>query len=79
MINDIPSHLQTKSLFHEYFEFISSIYADDVKSIVSPNDFPTLEKICNMFIELMQQWCSTNRLKLNVKKTNFLHFKSAHN
>ena len=81
MINDLPSHLQSKllSLFNEYFEFISSIYADDVNSIVSHKDFHILERICNMSIELMQQWCNNNRLKLNVKKTNFVHFKSAHN
>jgi hypothetical protein len=81
MINDLPSHLSCKllSMFTENISLISSLYADDVNSILSHKNIKILEEICNASINLLHLWCTNNGLKLNINKTNFIQFKSAHN
>jgi hypothetical protein len=79
MINDLPAHLYNKlfDLFAKN-QLILSLYADDVNSILSHSDFVALEELCNYSIDLINEWCVKNGLKLNECKTNYLHFKSAH-
>jgi hypothetical protein len=82
MINDLPSHLTNKlfAMFvDEDFDFIDSIYADDVNTILSSKNYELLEKICNYSINLLYTWYSINGLKLNVNKTCYTQFKSSHN
>lgn len=80
MINDLPSHLQSKLLnMIAENQFTLSLYADDVNSIVCHKNIYMIETLCNLSIELIKEWTSKNDLKLNVKKTNYIQFKSVHN
>ena len=80
MINDLPSHLQSKLLtMIAENQFILSLYADDVNSIISHKNMSIIEALCNLSIELLNEWTSNNDLKLNVKKTNYIQFKSSYN
>ena len=51
------------------------LFADDTTVFYSadPND-PNTEKILNAELEKVSGWLAANKLSLNVKKSNFLHF-----
>ena len=51
------------------------LFADDTTVFYSadPND-PNTEKILNTELEKVSCWLAANKLSLNVKKSNFLHF-----
>jgi hypothetical protein len=54
MNNDLPSHLTHKllSMFADNADFIFSLYADDVNSIISHKYYHVLEEICNYSISV---------------------------
>ena len=50
------------------------MYADDTNLLYSNNDIETLFSTINMELEKVSEWFKTNKLSLNVKKTNYTLF-----
>lgn len=66
-VNDLPSCLNHSSCI---------LYADDTTILSSHRNLDTL--LCNLQTDLfaIQQWCYSNKLSINVKKTVFVPFHS---
>jgi hypothetical protein len=62
-----------------YITLTSSLYADDVNCILSLKNINIQEKNCIASINLINVWCTKIFLKLNINKTNFIKYISAHN
>ena len=66
-INDLPN-ISCKLKFF--------LFADDTNIYYESTDLKELEKTVNQELKLLSQWLNVNRLALNVKKTNFVIFRS---
>ena len=62
-INDLPNCLE-KSM--------PSMYADDTNHTVSERTMTDLEKSLNSELDKVSQWLNTNKLSLNVEKTEYM-------
>ena len=67
-INDLPN-CSNKLKF--------KIFADDSNVFASASDLKTLENIMNTELANVKEWCDTNKLSINVTKTNFMIIKSS--
>ena len=67
-INDLPN-CSDKLKF--------KIFADDSNVFTSASDLKTLENIMNTELANIKEWCDTNKLSINVTKTNFMIIKSS--
>ena len=47
------------------------LFADDTNIYVEADNLDSIEKITNKELKKLQEWLITNRLALNVSKTNF--------
>ena len=52
------------------------LFADDTNLFYSGKDIGTIEYTVNNELTQIQEWLTSNQLTLNVKKTNFIIFKS---
>ena len=68
-INDIV-HASSK------FSFV--IYADDTILLISDKSLNTLHLNLNSELQHISQWMKSNKLTLNVTKTNYIYFKTVH-
>ena len=50
------------------------LFADDTNIYVEADNLDSIEKIMNKELKKLQEWLITNRLALNVSKTNFTMF-----
>ena len=66
-INDLPNISSKLNFF---------LFADDTNIYYESDDLKELEKTVNQELKLLSQWLNVNRLALNVKKTNFVIFRS---
>ena len=66
-INDLPN-ISCKLKFF--------LFADDTNIYYESNDLKEIEKIVNQELKHLSEWLNVNRLALNVKKTNFVIFRS---
>ena len=66
-INDLPN-ISCKLIFF--------LFADDTNIYYESNDLKEIEKIVNQELKHLSEWLNVNRLALNVKKTNFVIFRS---
>ena len=66
-INDLPSISNKLKNF---------LFADDTNIYYESNDLANLEKIINSELKILYQWLCSNRLALNIDKTNFVLFHS---
>jgi exonuclease III len=70
-VNDIPSS-------SKHFSFV--LFADDTNIFLSHPNLNTLTHIFNRELIQVSNWFKANKLSLNVKKTNYIHFtKKKHN
>ncbi|KXJ05275.1 RNA-directed DNA polymerase from mobile element jockey [Exaiptasia diaphana] len=67
-INDLPN-CSDKLKF--------KIFADDTNLFASAKDLKTLESTMNYELAKVKEWCNTNKLSINMSKTNFMIIKSA--
>ena len=51
------------------------MFADDTNALVSHKDLMTLENRCNEEMIKISEWVNSNKLSLNVKKTQYMLFK----
>ena len=65
-VNDIPSS-------SKHFSFV--LFADDTNIFYSHPNLNTLTHIFNTELVKVSNWFKANKLSLNVKKTNYIHFK----
>ena len=57
-------------------EFLSfKIFADDTNVFASGKDLKALELQMNLELKKAKEWCDTNKLSINLKKTNFMIIK----
>ena len=68
-INDLPTHLRNCRVH---------LYADDTAVSVSGTSTDELNTKLNDKLEEVARWMNTNRLTLNVKKTNIMTFGTTH-
>ena len=68
-INDLPSISNKLEFF---------LFADDTNIYYESNDLTNLEKTINKELKKLYQWLCSNRLALNIDKTNFVLFHSLH-
>ena len=66
-INDLPN-ISSKLKFF--------LFADDTNIYYESDDLKEIEKIVNQELKHLSEWLNVNRLALNVKKTNFVIFRS---
>lgn len=52
------------------------LFADDTNMFCSGKDIHELETTVNSELARVQEWLTLNQLTLNIKKTNFIIFKS---
>lgn len=64
-------------LMHIKFRGFLNLYADDSSIAVSSKDIHRLCTDLNYDLELFYDWCSRNRLTINVKKTKIVIFKKS--
>ena len=64
-VNEIP-HLSDL--------FSACLFADDTSLLFSANNQEDLSNHCNSGLELFSDWCQSNRLSINVSKTNYVLF-----
>ena len=64
-INDLPNISNQLDFF---------LFADDTNIYVEADNLDSIEKIMNKELNKLQEWLFTNRLALNVSKTNFTIF-----
>lgn len=72
-INDLVKYLELlliNSSFDSDYKII--LFADDILIILSNNCEKKLETDAFIIMNLVQQWCIINELKINCSKTNFL-------
>ena len=55
------------------------IFADDTNVFCSNSDFRSLQRILNTELPKLSLWFRSNKLSLNLKKTNYIHFQSRKN
>ena len=55
------------------------LFADDTNVFSSNSDFQSLQRILNTELPKLSTWFKSNKLSLNLKKTNFIHFQSRKN
>ena len=51
-----------------------SLFADDTNLLFSDRNLKSLETVVNMDLMIVYDWLGSNKLSLNVKKTNFVIF-----
>ena len=61
-INDLPNAISSKS----------RLFADDTCIMLSDSSLPNLETKCNTEVNQLKNWCNTNKLQINPKKSNVL-------
>ena len=66
-INDIPNCSEKLSF---------RIFADDTNIFASSPNATQLETLINQELLMVKEWCDTNRLSINFKKTNYMIIKS---
>ena len=54
------------------------LFADDTTVFYSDKTNPDTENLLNRELSKVSDWLSANKLSLNVKKSNFLHFRHGH-
>ena len=54
------------------------IFADDTNIFASSSNLEELEQLINRELSKVVEWCNTNRLSINIQKTNFMIIKSPH-
>ena len=54
------------------------LFADDTTVFYSDKTNPDTENLLNQELSKVSDWLSANKLSLNVKKSNFLHFRHGH-
>ena len=52
------------------------LFADDTNALLASNDIMTLEQALNTEISKVSNWLIANKLSINIKKTNYMIFKS---
>ena len=52
------------------------IFADDTNVFPSARDLKSLEQLVNTELKKVKLWCDTNKLSINISKTNFMIVKS---
>ena len=55
------------------------LFADDTNILFSNKCLKTIEREINKELTKLQNWFTTNKLTINIKKSNFVLFQSAHN
>ena len=55
---------------------ISFLFADDTNALLASNDIMTLEQALDTEISKVSNWLIANKLSINIKKTNYMIFKS---
>ena len=68
-INDIPNVSKLISFY---------LFADDTNIYYKSHDLVHLQKIMNRELKKVKKWLDSNRLSLNIGKTNFVIFHSSH-
>ena len=66
-MNDLPSVLKV---------LLFCLFADDTSIHYEAKDLISLQKIMNRELKKVRKWLETNRLALNISKTNFVLFHS---
>ena len=69
-INDLPNSSP---------KFCFYLFADDTNIYFEADKISELEKVVNKELGNVKQWLDTNRLSLNIEKTNFIIFRSQRN
>ena len=69
-INDLPSVSRKLTFF---------IFADDTNICYESSDVVDIQKTVNKELRKVREWLETNRLALNIEKTNFVIFHSLRN
>ena len=64
------------STSHYIFVLSTILFADDTNMFCSGKDINELETTVNSEFAQVQEWLTLNQLTLNIKKTNFIIFKS---
>ena len=64
-VNEIPNI---------FADFNACLFADDTTFLVSDHDTQSLFNTCEIGLGKFADWCSANRLSLNVSKTNYMLF-----
>ena len=64
-INDLPN-------ISDKLEFF--LFADDTNIYYEANDLDSIQRVMNNELKKLQDWLITNRLALNISKTNFTIF-----
>ena len=54
----------------------SFAYADDTVFVTSDADVRALESNCNNDLQLIDNWCKSNKMPINMEKSHFLHHNS---
>ena len=54
----------------------SFAYADDTVFVTSDVDVKALESNCNNDLQLIDNWCKSNKMPINMEKSHFLHHNS---
>jgi hypothetical protein len=54
------------------------IYADDMRMLITANNFNDLQTKVNFTLNYMNEWFSVNGLSLNIDKTKIVKFSSNH-
>ena len=62
-VNDIPNSVPELSLI---------LYADDTSAFTSNKDISLLNNIMSNGLNKLNKWFQTNKLSLNLKKSNFM-------
>ena len=57
-----------------FTDFNACLFADDTTFLVSDHDTQSLFNTCEIGLGKFADWCSANRLSLNVSKTNYMLF-----
>ena len=52
------------------------LFANDTSALLASNDIMTLEPALNTEISKVSNWLIANKLSINIKKTNYMIFKS---
>ncbi len=68
-VNDMPKFIDHASTY---------LYADDTAVMVSDKHVPVIEQKLNSTIEQIYRWFCANKLKVNIKKTKSMLFRSPH-
>lgn len=64
-INDLPSHLKADYI---------TLFADDTSVSITASSHDELVCSCKILVENFVSWCHKNKIIVNIKKTQFIHF-----